>query len=136
MRAIEELSVHFERWGADGEACYLAQLAVEELGTNILKHAYDDPDEHQIGLRAVWEEPWIRIEIEDDGHEFDPCQRAEPNPELSSEERTLGHPQGSTADRTPFVRRRAGRHLQLRPEVGFATLWPSGWIAERARGLR
>lgn len=90
MRAIEELSVHLERWGADGQACYLAQLAVEELGTNILKYAYDDPGEHQIELRAAWEEPWIRIELEDDGHAFDPGQRAEPNPELSLEERTPG----------------------------------------------
>jgi serine/threonine-protein kinase RsbW len=89
-RAIEELEVCLEQRGADEQARYLARLAAEELGTNILKYGYDDSDEHTILLRAIWEEPLVWIELEDDGHEFDPCQAPEADPDLSLQERRPG----------------------------------------------
>lgn len=89
-QAIEELSVRLEQWKADDQARYLAQLAVEELGTNILKYGYDDSGEHTIRVRAIWEEPLVWIELEDDGHEFNPCQAPEADPELSLQERKPG----------------------------------------------
>jgi anti-sigma regulatory factor (Ser/Thr protein kinase) len=90
MRAIEELSRRLEEWGADPNACYLAQLAVEELGTNIIKYGYDDQDEHTIWLRAVGEKTAFRIWLEDDGHPFNPCVVPEPDPSLALEERKPG----------------------------------------------
>jgi serine/threonine-protein kinase RsbW len=89
-RALDALCLRLEQWGADDQARYLARLAVEELGTNILKYGYDDPGEHIVHLRAVWDEPLVRIELEDDGHEFDPCQAPEPSVELSLQQRTPG----------------------------------------------
>src|SRR4026209_2277009 len=73
MRAIEALGRCLEQWGADPNACYLAQLAVEELGTNIIKYGYDDQSEHTIRLSAACEESVFRFCLEDDGHEFNPC---------------------------------------------------------------
>ena len=90
MRAIEELDRRLEQWGADANARHLAQLAVEELGTNIIKYGYDDQAEHVIRLSAVAEEQVFRLGLEDDGHEFNPCQTPEPDPNLSLEERTPG----------------------------------------------
>lgn len=90
MRAIESLDGRLERWGASGEARYLVQLAVEELGTNIIKYGYDDAAEHLIQLSAAPEKEAFRIDIEDDGHEFNPCLSPEPNPNLSLEEREPG----------------------------------------------
>jgi anti-sigma regulatory factor (Ser/Thr protein kinase) len=90
MGAVRELDQHLEQWGGDARARYLAQLALEELGTNIIKYAYDDQETHMINLRAVCNGRVFRICLEDDGHEFNPCQAPEPDPNLSLEERAPG----------------------------------------------
>ena len=90
MRAIESLDVRLGEWGASGDARYLVQLAVEELGTNIIKYGYDDTAEHLIQLSAAPEQEAFRICLEDDGHEFNPCSSPEPDPNLSLEERKPG----------------------------------------------
>jgi anti-sigma regulatory factor (Ser/Thr protein kinase) len=90
MRAIEELDHCLERWDGDANARYLAQLAVEELGTNIIKYGYDDLGEHTIRLNANCEERIFRICLEDDGHPFDPCQTPEPDPNLDLDQRAPG----------------------------------------------
>ena len=90
MRAIEALDCCLEQWGASPEARYVAQLAVEELGTNIIKYGYDDRNEHVIRLGAAPEKDVFRICLEDDGHQFNPCLTPEPDPNLSLDERTPG----------------------------------------------
>jgi hypothetical protein len=45
MRAIEDLDRCLEQWGLNPEARYLAQLGVEELGTNIIKYGVLIPRE-------------------------------------------------------------------------------------------
>jgi len=90
MRAIEETDRRLAQWGAGADARYLAQLAVEELGTNIIKYAYDDQNGHLIRLSAACEESVFRICLEDDGHEFNPCLTPEPDPDLSLQDRTPG----------------------------------------------
>ena len=90
MRAIEALDSHLEQWGANANARYLAQLAVEELGTNIIKYGYDDQEEHLIRLSARSEKDRFQISLDDDGHEFNPCVAPEPDPNLSLEERAPG----------------------------------------------
>jgi anti-sigma regulatory factor (Ser/Thr protein kinase) len=84
------LDGRLEQWGASADARYLAQLAVEELGTNIIKYGYDDQEEHFIRLSARPEKDAFRIGLEDDGHEFDPCAAPEPDPNLSLEDRKPG----------------------------------------------
>jgi anti-sigma regulatory factor (Ser/Thr protein kinase) len=90
LRAIEELDGWLGCRGADAEARYLARLAVEELGTNIIKYAYDDLGQHEIHLSVACEARVFRILLQDDGHPFDPCQTPEPDPNLSLGERTAG----------------------------------------------
>jgi serine/threonine-protein kinase RsbW len=90
MRAIEELDQSLERWEADANARYLAQLAIEELGTNIIKYGYDDREEHTIRLSAECAKSAFLISLEDDGHEFNPCETPEPDPNLELLERTPG----------------------------------------------
>jgi anti-sigma regulatory factor (Ser/Thr protein kinase) len=90
MQAIEELSRFLEQCGADSQSLYLAQLAVEEMGTNIIKYGYDDHGEHVIRLGAECDESVFRIRVEDDGHEFNPCQVPEPDSNLSLQARTPG----------------------------------------------
>jgi serine/threonine-protein kinase RsbW len=90
MRAIEEMARFLEQGGADPQALYLAQLAAEEMGTNIIKYGYDDHADHVIRLVVECQETVFQIQLEDDGHEFNPCQIPEPNPDLSLEERKPG----------------------------------------------
>ena len=90
MRAIEALDGRLEQWGANADARYLAQLAVEELGTNIIKYGYDDQEEHFIQLSAGPENDSFSICLEDDGHEFNPCSSPEPDSSLALEERKPG----------------------------------------------
>jgi serine/threonine-protein kinase RsbW len=90
MRVIETLDARLEQWGANPPARYLAQLAVEELGTNIIKYGYDDAAEHSIHLSAEPEENAFRICLQDDGHEFNPCLTPEPDPNLPLEDRKPG----------------------------------------------
>jgi serine/threonine-protein kinase RsbW len=65
-------------------------LAVEELGTNIIKYGYDDAAKHLIHLSAAPEQHGFRIRLEDDGHEFNPCLAPESDPNLPLEERKPG----------------------------------------------
>ena len=90
MRAIEALDGRLEAWGATPEARYLARLAVEELGTNIIKYGHDDSAEHLIHLSAVPEPDLFRVCLEDDGHEFNPCLAPEPDPTRPMEGREPG----------------------------------------------
>ena len=90
MRAIEELDSCLDGWGADANARYLAQLAVEELGTNIIKYGYDDQKDHLIRVTVARDEQVFRISIEDDGHEFNPCLAPEPDPNRNLQERAPG----------------------------------------------
>jgi len=90
MEAVRDLEDWLAEQAASMETRYFAQLAVEELGTNIIKYGYDDQNEHQIDIRASWKEPELSIWIEDDGHEFNPWNRPEPDPGLSLEEREPG----------------------------------------------
>ena len=90
MEAVRDIEQWLAEQAASMEARYFAQLAVEELGTNIIKYGYDDQNEHQIEIRASWEDPDLGLWIEDDGHEFNPWNRTEPDPDLSLEEREPG----------------------------------------------
>ena len=90
MHAVEEMDHFLQRYGADAKARYLAQLAVEELGTNIIKYGYDDQNTHTISIRAVFDEQSFQICLEDDGHEFNPCKPPETDPHLSLEVRNPG----------------------------------------------
>jgi len=72
------------------KALYHLQLAVEEIGTNIIKYGFDDKLEHRITLRVEGLADCIRLQIFDDGHPFDPRQIPEPDLKQSLEDREPG----------------------------------------------
>ena len=53
-------------------------LALEELVTNIVCHAYDDDHPHVIQVRLAVVDDMITAEVEDDGRPFDPFADATP----------------------------------------------------------
>jgi anti-sigma regulatory factor (Ser/Thr protein kinase) len=53
------------------EPCYAINLALEEMGTNIIKYGYDDNDLHEIEMKLELGSQAV-LTLVDDGHEFDP----------------------------------------------------------------
>lgn len=88
--ATEEALRFIEENGVSGKMGYIANLAIEEMATNILKYGYDDTSVHEILLRVEVLPEKLFLIIEDDGHEFNPLNVPEPDINLLAEERTPG----------------------------------------------
>lgn len=88
--ALDSLEAWIEEAGGSMKLCYAARLAMEELGTNIVKYGFDDAGRHLI--RAEFEMgPPAFLSLEDDGHPFDPTHDApEPDLDLDVDERPIG----------------------------------------------
>jgi sigma-B regulation protein RsbU (phosphoserine phosphatase) len=65
-------------------------LFIEEIFTNIVKYAYDDPAEHKIDFAVNLQDGSITMIFTDDGKEFDPFKSAEVDITSSIEERKIG----------------------------------------------
>ena len=90
MRTIESMSEFLGQHPSNPQALYHAQLAVEEIGTNIIKYGYDDQLNHRITLRVECLAECFRLRILDDGHPFDVRQVPEPDAEQGLDERKPG----------------------------------------------
>lgn len=88
--AMERAGQFFKENGVGDETTYAANLAIEEMTTNIIKYGYDDTAIHEILLRAEIQPGRLVLLLEDDGHEFDPLKASEPNIDLPLEERAIG----------------------------------------------
>ena len=88
---VTEEAVRFlEERGAGDRAVYAANLAIEEMATNILKYGYDDKAAHEILLRVEIHPGSLRLVLEDDGHEFNPLRAPEPDVTQPAEQRAPG----------------------------------------------
>lgn len=61
-------------------SAYAVHLVIEELVSNIIRHAFDDDASHDIDVGLEREQAGIRVTIADDGKPFDP--RSVPAPDL------------------------------------------------------
>ena len=80
-KVVREVSAWMDELPFANRAKYSATLTVEEMGSNIVKYAYDDSDEHEIHLHMVANQDVVEITFEDDGHPFDPTQQPPPDME-------------------------------------------------------
>jgi anti-sigma regulatory factor (Ser/Thr protein kinase) len=76
----------------DTKAAYRLQLAVDEVATNVVTHAYQEKGlEGQLYLTAEIDEHALRIHIEDTGQPYDPTTRPDPtNLDQPLEDREIG----------------------------------------------
>lgn len=88
--AAEDTTNFLEAHSAPPDAVFAANLAIEELVTNIIKYGYDDPDAHEILIRLAVTDRDLSIEISDDGHAFNPFDQPEPDTSLPAEDRPIG----------------------------------------------
>lgn len=78
--ALEEFG-EAQRWSP--ALSYQIQLAVEEVGVNIISYGYDDESPHRIEIAVDSDADAVTIEISDDARAFDPLEEA-PQPDLES----------------------------------------------------
>lgn len=85
-----KVSCYLESKCVPHEAVYFANLAVEELFSNIVKYGYDDDHAHVVDVEICLNDTELTIKLRDDGHPFDPRNHSEPDTTLPAEERPIG----------------------------------------------
>ena len=91
LSPVAEATTRFlEDHQAGPEVVFAANLAIEELVTNIIKYGYDDEEAHEITVHLEKTDGILHIRICDDGHEFNPFDQPEPDTSLPAEERDIG----------------------------------------------
>jgi serine/threonine-protein kinase RsbW len=116
-RVTEEAMRFIGERGVEGQAAYLANLAIEEMVTNILKYGYDDAGGHEILLRLEVCSGALHLVLEDDGHEFNPLNAPAPDLDCPVEERAIGglgiHLIRQMAERLDYERRDGRNRLSI-----------------------
>ncbi len=84
---LEELG---EEWNIPMAQVLSVNVALEEAISNIIFYGYDDKENHFIDLEVTFADDELSILISDDGHEFDPTRKADPDLTLSVEDMPIG----------------------------------------------
>lgn len=91
LPAVAEATTEFlETNGIGADVIFAANLAIEELATNIIKYGYDDTNAHEISIHLVKDPALLTISIRDDGHFFNPFDQPPPDTTLPAAERDIG----------------------------------------------
>ena len=83
-----EMLAESESWLA--EVKFHVDLVLEEMAQNIISYGYSDGRSGQFEVSIRRQGDQLLITIEDDGDAFNPFSLAEPNLELSLDERSIG----------------------------------------------
>jgi len=65
-------------------------LSLDELLTNIISYGYDDDSEHQIQIKISISDTNFLFEITDDGKEFNPLEKPDPDLTKDLEDMQIG----------------------------------------------
>jgi len=84
---IENLS---EDWKIPQAFAMSLNLVLEEAFTNVVFYAFKDEKQHLIDLKFEKNDKLLKITLSDDGREYDPLQKDDPNFAVPLEERTVG----------------------------------------------
>jgi anti-sigma regulatory factor (Ser/Thr protein kinase) len=76
--------------GADSELAEEMFLVAEEVLANTISYGYRDDDVHRIELELSFSDGCFGMRFRDDGVEFDPLSRADPDLDAPTEERGIG----------------------------------------------
>jgi serine/threonine-protein kinase RsbW/sigma-B regulation protein RsbU (phosphoserine phosphatase) len=87
LSEIPRLALAVERFGIDHR---VAVETIDELVTNVIRYAHTDGAMHEIAVVLVLSDGRITVDIVDDGHPFDPLERATPDIDAPLEERPIG----------------------------------------------
>lgn len=88
--AFADLRAALDACGVGGRARFNAELAFEEIVSNIIRHGRPDAGSHHIDVILACEPSLVVLTFEDDGVPFDPLARPTPTLPSSLEEAPLG----------------------------------------------
>ncbi len=77
-------------WGLSKDVLFEANLALDEIVSNIIRHGYPDSGEHRITVRLALKKDDLVMEVEDDAPEFNPLDAPEPDTSAPLHERRVG----------------------------------------------
>ena len=94
LSELERLNLLVEEFGGannfKAEEEYAIYLCLEEMVTNVISYAWPDSDEHTIRVRLSVDDEFIKVEIEDDGQDFNPVVFGQADTSSSVEVRPIG----------------------------------------------
>lgn len=98
LRARQEEIFQIEGWvrefcqaaGVSAPVQHAIDLSLVEWLTNVISYGYSDPGEHWITVRLSVAGGEARVEVEDDGREFDPLTRPPVDTSIPLEQRSIG----------------------------------------------
>jgi len=106
-----------EQQAAPHDAIFRVNLVIEEIVTNIIKYGYDDTAPHTITLDLALSPESIRLQLQDDGHPFDPLKTPEPDLNLPLDQRKIGglglHLVRETVSRIAYRRENGANILEM-----------------------
>jgi anti-sigma regulatory factor (Ser/Thr protein kinase) len=79
-----------ELCGAAERIVHATQIALEEVLSNVIRHAYPSGEAHEIALVLRASGGTVELEVEDDGRAFDPTAAPEPALDAPLHERRIG----------------------------------------------
>jgi serine/threonine-protein kinase RsbW/sigma-B regulation protein RsbU (phosphoserine phosphatase) len=107
-----------ERSGIAEELVYRVDLVLEEVLSNVIRHAYAEAEPREIGLYLGTDGGHVDLQVVDDGREFDPLTAPEVDVHAPLEERTVGglgiHLLRTFANDVRYRRRNGRNHLHVR----------------------
>ena len=91
LQRLNQLVTDFaEHHSLPSELVFRVTLVLEEIITNVISYGYEDEMEHEISVRLSWEDPDMKIEVEDDGRPFNPLEAPPPDMVKPLAERPVG----------------------------------------------
>lgn len=91
LQRLNQLVTDFaEHHSLPSELVFRVTLVLEEIITNVISYGYEDEMEHEISVRLSWEDPDMKIEVEDDGRPFNPLEAPPPDIVKPLAERPVG----------------------------------------------
>ncbi|WPL16515.1 Phosphoserine phosphatase RsbU [Thiorhodovibrio winogradskyi] len=121
LSELTRLASWLERFGneqgIDEKTLYQLNLALDELVTNIIHHAYPDGQAHSFNLLLQRLEDRIEAELSDDGIPFNPLEMPEPDTQAAIDSRQIGglgiHFVRQTMDEVHYRFEQGHNHLRL-----------------------
>jgi anti-sigma regulatory factor (Ser/Thr protein kinase) len=115
-RASELIDAFGAAQGLPAEIIFRINLALDEIVTNIINHAYADQAGHEISIGVALEDDGVSVRVEDDGRAFNPLEVPTPDLTLTLAERPIGglgiHLVRSMMDALEY-RRENGRNILI-----------------------
>lgn len=91
---LNKLAEFIENFGEEHELSpkniFELNLILDELITNIISYAYEDDSDHAIELEINKEKDELKIQLIDDGKEFNPLEKEEVKLDEDLDERKIG----------------------------------------------